>query len=244
MTEPVAQNYYPVNAKILIKDDISQLGVLSDRSQAGSSLQDGCVELMVHRRLLDDDAFGVGEALNEQAFGTGLVAVGKHIILMNNDEEAFNEDHVVKAMELFYEPMTIFGELDQGVNFPRSPQLSEALPKNVHILTLRKIDYVNDPFGKYLFLQLEHIFESNQHSILSQSVTVDLETMFNSASIAVESYKETNLAGNVWKDKVSRLRFNKDSNEIPRFDDYQEMSSQWVITLSPMDIRSFIIKYN
>ncbi len=33
---------------------------------------------MVHRRLLVDDAFGVGEALDEQAFGTGLVVRGKH----------------------------------------------------------------------------------------------------------------------------------------------------------------------
>jgi hypothetical protein len=30
------------------------------------------------RRLLFDDAFGVGEALNETAFGEGLVARGKH----------------------------------------------------------------------------------------------------------------------------------------------------------------------
>ena len=30
------------------------------------------------RRLLHDDAFGVGEALNETAFGEGLVVRGKH----------------------------------------------------------------------------------------------------------------------------------------------------------------------
>jgi hypothetical protein len=34
--------------------------------------------LCVCRRLLFDDAFGVGEALNETAFGEGLVARGKH----------------------------------------------------------------------------------------------------------------------------------------------------------------------
>ena len=31
-----------------------------------------------YRRLLHDDAFGVGEALNETAFGVGLVARGTH----------------------------------------------------------------------------------------------------------------------------------------------------------------------
>lgn len=32
----------------------------------------------MHRRLLNDDAFGVSEALNEQQYGRGLVARGKH----------------------------------------------------------------------------------------------------------------------------------------------------------------------
>jgi lysosomal alpha-mannosidase len=38
----------------------------------------------VHRRLLHDDAFGVGEALNETAHGYGLVAVGKHWLTVGN----------------------------------------------------------------------------------------------------------------------------------------------------------------
>lgn len=38
----------------------------------------------VHRRLLHDDAFGVGEALNETAFWYGLVAIGKHWLTAGN----------------------------------------------------------------------------------------------------------------------------------------------------------------
>ena len=35
----------------------------------------------MHRRLLRDDYFGVGEALNETAFGKGLVARGRHYVM-------------------------------------------------------------------------------------------------------------------------------------------------------------------
>lgn len=53
-----------------------------DRAEGGSSLKDGQIELMLHRRLLNDDAFGVGEALNEKAYGRGLIARGKHWIML------------------------------------------------------------------------------------------------------------------------------------------------------------------
>ena len=49
-TEPVAQNYYPVNTRMVVRDWQQQLGVITDRSQGGASLQDGTVELMLHRR--------------------------------------------------------------------------------------------------------------------------------------------------------------------------------------------------
>lgn len=45
--EPVAGNYYPVTAKIAIEDSAMRLAILTDRSQGGTSLVDGSVDLMV-----------------------------------------------------------------------------------------------------------------------------------------------------------------------------------------------------
>jgi lysosomal alpha-mannosidase len=88
--EPVTQNYYPVVNRITARDsDATQrsLSVMTDRTEAGSSQRDGQLELMVHRRLLFDDDFGVGEPLNEMAYLKGLVARGKHYVIADNNQE-------------------------------------------------------------------------------------------------------------------------------------------------------------
>lgn len=45
--EPVAANYYPINTRLTLKDDVKQLSVMTDRAQGGTSMQDGQLELMV-----------------------------------------------------------------------------------------------------------------------------------------------------------------------------------------------------
>ncbi|XP_038696356.1 alpha-mannosidase At3g26720-like isoform X2 [Tripterygium wilfordii] len=65
VNQPIAGNYYPINLGIYVQDNSTELSVLVDRSVGGSSLVDGQIELMLHRRLLHDDKRGVGEVLNE-----------------------------------------------------------------------------------------------------------------------------------------------------------------------------------
>ena len=137
---------------------------------------------MVHRRLLDDDAFGVGEALNEEAFGKGLVATGKHSVLFDSNEENFVNSHRLQAMDLFYKPFEFFGEIT-SLNFPSRPVLTEPLPENIHIFTMKKIYVEDDPFGVFIFLQLEHIFQAEEHSQLSQHVTLNLSNIFSFLSV-------------------------------------------------------------
>jgi len=67
--EPVAANYYPINSMIAIDDGKSELAVITDVSVGGSSIHDGEVELMLHRRVMVDDSRGVQEPLNETMCG-------------------------------------------------------------------------------------------------------------------------------------------------------------------------------
>lgn len=96
--EPVAGNYYPLVTKVAIQDNSYRMAVLVDRAQGGSSLNDGELELMVHRRLLHDDAFGVAEALDEVAFGSGLIARGKHYLIFG---KRVTENPTIEGHERF-----------------------------------------------------------------------------------------------------------------------------------------------
>ncbi|XP_014216796.1 lysosomal alpha-mannosidase-like [Copidosoma floridanum] len=91
LVEKVAGNYYPVTTKISIEDkrQMLRMSVMNDRSQGGSSLMPGKIELMVvvlivQRRLLSDDGVGLDEPLNETAFGTGVVIKGKHTLVVGS----------------------------------------------------------------------------------------------------------------------------------------------------------------
>ena len=60
VTEPVADNYVPTTAFQWLTDGAVTLSVATDRAQGGTSMHDGELEFMVHRRLQVDDDRGVG----------------------------------------------------------------------------------------------------------------------------------------------------------------------------------------
>ena len=62
--------------------------VFNDRSQIGSSLKNGYIELMTHRRCLFEDKRGVGNALNETENGQGLKFQLHHYLEFGNRELA------------------------------------------------------------------------------------------------------------------------------------------------------------
>ena len=73
--EHVSANYYPINQAIAIRDTQQnlQMTVMNDRSQGGSVIDVGRIELMQNRRLYYDDYRGVEEPLNEvDANGYGI----------------------------------------------------------------------------------------------------------------------------------------------------------------------------
>ncbi|XP_051050981.1 lysosomal alpha-mannosidase isoform X2 [Phodopus roborovskii] len=234
-TEPVAGNYYPVNTRIYISDGHMQLTVVTDRSQGGSSLKDGSLELMVHRRLLADDDRGVAEPLLES--GTGSTVQGRHLVLLSSVSDAAARHRLLVEKEVLA-PQVVLAEGESSPYYsqeaPRTQfsGLHQDLPPQVHLLTLAH-------WGpNMLLLRLEHQFAVTEDSgrNLSSPVTLNLENLFQAFTIT--QLQETTLAANQLLSKASRLKWMTNTGPVS----YPAPSKldPTSVTLHPMEIRTFV----
>jgi lysosomal alpha-mannosidase len=239
-TCPVAGNYYPVNSRIYIKDvskDV-QFTILTDRSQGGSSMMDGSIELMVHRRLLYDDKRGVGEPLNETGLlGEGLVIKGKHWVILD-DQANSTYNHRMLAERIMLEPQLsfIYNSSNSKQNYSlMHTGLSAPLPDNVHLLTLERLDDTT------VLLRLDHQFEASDPTPpLNGAQSVKLNGLFNAFKIT--SVTELALGANVALSEVKKLQWNLDkgSNQAPDQLDFPPViPPDYEVKLTPMLIRTF-----
>lgn len=181
---------YPVNSRIYTSDVDSgvTLSVSTDRTQGGSSIEDGSVELMVHRRLQHDDGRGVGEPLNEpglNALGAGLVVRAVHRLSLDSAAAAPAAGKRA-VQELLFRPQLAFSQLPPGAslqgwaraNRANFSGLARALPDNVALATV----HAWSPSS--VLVRLAHLFQAGEDAALSAPATVALSTLFAGARLS------------------------------------------------------------
>jgi len=218
ISEPVAGNYYPVNAMMSLDDGVHELAVLTDVAQGGASLADGELEYMVHRRVQEDDSRGVQEPLNETMCGcndigaapgnmgahghegdggcecAGLTMRGKHWIVFGAIDEVHEARRTLSEQINFPATLAFQKSDDQALATTHYSALTQALPDNVKLVTLTS-NYADANDGKWL-LRLSHLYEAGEHPTLAQPVVVDLEKVFASAGLKITAATEMTLTGN------------------------------------------------
>jgi len=247
--EPVAGNYYPVNSAIYIDDESKSLSVLVDRSQAGASLADGSLELLIQRRLLYDDGRGVGEPLNEtdvgitpcppygnaSRMGTGVIISGKHRIMIGKKSGASQARSQMD--EVFSQPHIFVASEPRDIQVPfHQPGLSMAkasLPDNVMVVTYASMEDDNA-----FLVRLAHQYGKDESEVYSSPAYVNLQDLF--PNHVIETITEKSLSANQdlsdWEKR--RLQWNADAGEGLTSDSATEA----VVTLKPLEIRTFEIR--
>ena len=231
-TEPVAGNYYPINAAVAIRDAAAQLTVLVDRSQGAGSIVDGSLELMVHRRLLQDDARGVGEPHDETQditpyyradgyyggpggvhSGPGLVVRGTHAVSVEPPATAARVWRPL-ADRVFAKPALLFrggrtmhrstpGE-QVSVGPGNSPTGVSPLAQSLppNVAVMTLLSL--SPGS--LLLRLAHQFGLNEDAVLSKPAHVDLASLFDPTALKISSAREVSLTNNQNKSDIMRKR--------------------------------------
>ncbi|CAO2829686.1 unnamed protein product [Amaranthus hypochondriacus] len=247
VSQPVAGNYYPINLGIYVEDGNKELSVLVDRAVGGSSITEGQIELMLHRRLLHDDSRGVGEVLNETVCShddcKGLTIKGKYFIRIDPIGEGARWRRT--AGQEIYSPLIFaFAEQDRddwmNSHVPTFSGFasSYSLPENVAIITLQELDN-----GKVL-LRLAHLFEIGEDKDLSVMAHVELKKLFPNKKI--NKVTEMSLSANQERSEMEKTRLAW-KTENPSEDETKVLRggpvnpAQLVVELAPMEIRSFFV---
>lgn len=239
LAEPIPGNYYPITNLIALKDDSRNIlvSILTDRSEGASSLMNGQMEVMLHRRLLHDDAFGVGEALNETVSGKPLMVSGTHKVLTRefSDKDFVEEQKWIKEAQLF--PQVFMSEAD-GLDLEgflkfnnKFSALGAALPVGVHVLTLERWS------RNSVLVRFENFLERH---VDNSTVSFSIADVFQ--HLKFNEYRETNLAANRWKEDIRAWEWNSDFNA----DQVEELNENghFIINLGPKQIRTFVITYD
>ncbi|CAK9166161.1 unnamed protein product [Ilex paraguariensis] len=247
--QPIAGNYYPINLGIYVEDHSTELSVLVDRAVGGSSLVDGQIELMLHRRLIHDDTRGVGEALNETVCVLndckGLTVQGKFYLRIDPLGEGAKWRRTF-GQEIYSPLLLAFTEQD-GNNWMNShvPTFSAvdpsySLPNNIAILTLQELES-----GKVL-LRLAHLYETGEDKDYSVMTSVELKRLFPNKKI--RRLTEMNLSANQERGEMEKRRLvwkvegSSGEPNVARGGPVDPVKLE--VELAPMEIRTFCIDFD
>jgi hypothetical protein len=257
--EEVAGNVYPLTAAAYIRDEDAglQLSVLPDRAEAGLSQHDGSLSVMVHRRLVEDDWRGVGEALDEttggmtpypdpQRVGGGITVSGTVRLLLSPAKSALRELRV--AMDkVFLPPQLFYGSaaIANYVNAVPLAVLGEDLPVNINLLTLERWD------ESTILLRLSHQFAVGEDPQLSAAVDVSLARLLQHFG-SLKHVEEVTLSANQNRAEMLRNKIKwkssaptdsaRETEEADAVATAQRLArGEYTVRLGPMDVKTFLV---
>eukprot|EP01135_Chromosphaera_perkinsii_P006716 Nk52_evm3s564 gene=Nk52_evmTU3s564 len=232
-----AQNYYPVQSAMLLKDRKSGdiVTVVNDRSQAGGSIIDGSMEFMIHRRTAQDDWRGAGEPISEPGVdGKGLTITTEHLLIVGKGEElsyGVRQGNLlmVNPVQIYFstskEAAAVVEEGNNALVSFNGP--SASLPDNIHLLSGKPIhcpyktsDGVEMCGHNVMKIRLQNVFAAGEHSKYSVPTKVNLSVLFG--GVRVKVIHELELGG-------TKLR---NAGQAINPED---------IMIEPMQIRTFLI---
>ena len=255
VTEPVACNFFPVTSSVWMADQHAALVLSVDRSEGASSLADGQLELMLHRRTLRSDDGETVEALNETdaiesdgrtRIGRGLVVKGSFLLSLtapNAAAYAARTTHQTQysAPALFFAPLSGSVPAYLSSHIASASFLSRPLPPNLELITYQAVS------ASRVLFRLAHIFAAGEAGQLGEPVEVELLSLFvQPLTDCAELSLTANSAAGSHVPLVWRVQGEEGEEQRPqqasagaRLSAAGSGTAGATITVSPMEVRTF-----
>lgn len=239
-----------------------RFSVFNDRAQGGTSLDQGQVDIMVHRRILTDDS-GVQTFLNDTENGKGIIVRGKHYLYISKGSYKPHKIFEKKfAKELELAPQILASQ--SNPYFEKSKHiwlqsknefsaLNKRLPIGVHLLTLEEWN------AGTLLVRFENYLEKSD-TVNSGVKIVFIKDLF--VNIRVTAMKETTLDGNKFLKDWVPLQWRHKKEFYKSFNDayggkntqtcgadetvnpLHEVNFETGLRLTPQQIRTFVVWFD
>ena len=225
--DEIARNYYPVTTVVSIKDNNYQLSVLVDRAQGASSLTDGSIEIMLHRRLLCDDNRGAGENLDERGSdGNGLKIRTIHTLLFSPINVSNIQQKLYSSL-LFAPPVLMITPKNIEISQKFLDYPSFKLNSRIELITLHDIGNMK------ILIRLSNMYEDDTNIVNFND--------YLPSSMTVEKCTEMQLSG--VKPLSSVKKYNWINGEIEGVEKEELKRATSAVILNSLVIRTWIIEY-
>lgn len=260
----VARNYYPMVRAAFIEDDSSRIAFLSERAHGVASLSQGQLEVMLHRRLWNNQEWNLGYnlTLNDSS------VVRPVIWMMLGSPAAISSIYQQEALQLQHRPVVMPIDKPHKLWNQRKESSKPVvqpvqIPQNLHMQTLSIPGWNYSPnhtqqiqnlaSGEELkskmnfdciLLRITHLYEEGEDPVLSKPTTINLKEVMQGIGEVTE-VQERSLTGTWDISDLQRWSWKTNMGVRKREEEefFSGITKNFSVTISPKEIRTFFIYF-
>lgn len=197
---PVQGNYYPVTTGIYIEDEHVRLNLLVPHSHGVTSPQHGSIEIMLDRKIANDDGRGMSEGVEDSQMVSSTFWLVPESITESSMDSKFPSLSLksnLLSLCLQYPVITLVTDNGEArITNPDFSFLSDSWPSNVHLVNLRTLPTQEDytlPSNSSLMV-IHEISDSCEKQSFVDSVIKNYNIF---SKVSVKSVHKTTLTGTI-----------------------------------------------
>ncbi|KAF6724450.1 Epididymis-specific alpha-mannosidase [Oryzias melastigma] len=244
----LARNYFPMVRTASIKDELSGLVLLSDRAHGVSSQANGQLEVMLHRRLWNNQPWNLGYnlTLNDSS------VVRPTLWMLLGSVNATSRLHQREAVELQHRPIshahrqpseTLAGENQLWFSASASSDGITAPTTASTSATYSQVKALHqNPTTDRVLLRIMHLYEEGEDPELSKPVTINIKEVLRGMG-EVMILEERSLTGTWENASLKRWKW-KTANDHEKKKESHQGHKDFILTISPKEIRTFFVHFS